>query len=74
MPDDRKSAAFLCAPGLRIEAQERLSALQFTQLHAQLAKIEAAVERLEKRLWLAVYGVVGTILTQAVLSILKFQP
>ena len=62
---------FLCAPGLRIDAQERLSALQFTQLQAQLAKIEATMERLEKRLWLTVYGVVGAVLAQAVLNLLE---
>lgn len=29
---------FECAPSLRIEAHERLAALQFAQLNAQLAK------------------------------------
>lgn len=62
--------AFLCAPGLRIEAAERMTTLQFAQLDAQLARIEQTMERLEKRLWITVYGVVGVILTQAVLSIL----
>ena len=61
--------AFLCAPGLKIEAEARLSTLQFTQLHAQLAKIEAGMERLEKRLWLTVYGICAAVLAQAVLSI-----
>ena len=62
---------FLCAPGLRIEAAERMTTLQFAQLQAQLAKIEATAERLERRLWLTVYGVVGAVLAQAVLSILE---
>ena len=65
---------FACAPGMRIEAQERLAALQFAQLNAQFAKIEAMMERLEKRLWLAVYGVVAIILAQAVQSILNVAP
>ena len=63
--------AFLCAPGLRIEAEARMSTLQFAQLHAQLAKIEATMERLEKRLWLTVYGVAGAVLAQATLSLLE---
>ena len=63
--------SFLCAPGLRVESEARLSQFQFAQANAQLARIEAAVERLEKRLWLTVYGVVALVLTQAVLSILK---
>ena len=53
---------FLCAPGLKIEAHERLSAVQLGQIDAQLKRIEALMERLEKRLWLTVYGVVGVIL------------
>ena len=63
--------SFLCAPGLRIEAAERLTGVQFAQLHAQLAKIEGTMERLEKRLWLTVYGVVAVVLSQGILSVLK---
>ena len=63
--------SFLCAPGLKIESQAQLTTLQFAQLHAQLAKIEATMERLEKRLWLTVYGVVGAVLAQAVLNLLE---
>lgn len=65
---------FACAPGLRIEAQERLAALQFAQLNTQLGKIEAMMERLEKRLWLTVYGVLAAILAQAFQSILNAAP
>ncbi|SLN59717.1 GTA head formation protein, RCAP_rcc01685 family [Pseudooctadecabacter jejudonensis] len=61
---------FECGPSLRIEAQERLTALQFAQLNTQLGKIEEMMERLERRLWLTVYGVVGVILAQAFESIL----
>ncbi len=67
-------ASFLCAPGLRIEAQERIAALQFAQVAAALIKIEATMERLEKRLWLTVYGVLGTILAQTIQSILEVAP
>lgn len=65
---------FLCAPGLKIEAQERMAQLQFAQAAEHLRRIEAAIERLEKRLWLTVYGVVGTILAQAVTSLLEVAP
>ena len=63
--------SFLCAPGLKIESQAQLTTLQFAQLHAQLGKIEATMERLEKRLWLTVYGVVAVVLTQGILSLLE---
>ena len=65
---------FECGPSLRIDAQERMSALQFAQLNTQLGKIEAMMERLERRLWLTVYGVVGVILAQAFQSILTVSP
>ena len=35
-----------------------------------MAKIEDMIERLERRLWLAVYGVVAVILAQAFQSVL----
>ncbi|WP_210527511.1 GTA head formation protein, RCAP_rcc01685 family [Rubellimicrobium arenae] len=66
--------SFLCAPGLRIESQERLAELQFAQLNTALEKIESMMERLEKRLWLTVYGVVAVILAQTVQSILGHLP
>ena len=65
---------FLCAPGLKIEHQERMAELRFAQLNQALGKIEATMERLEKRLWVTVYGVVAVILATAVQSLLTFAP
>lgn len=65
---------FDCGPALRIEANERIASLQFAQLNQQLGKIEEMMMRLEKRLWLTVYGVVGVILAQAFQSILNVAP
>ncbi|WP_372884804.1 hypothetical protein [Shimia sp.] len=62
---------FDCAPALRLEAQERMTTLQFDSLNRRLDKIEMLIERLEKRLWLTVYGVVGVILAQALQSLLS---
>jgi len=58
----------------RIEANERVSKLQFDALSDRLQRIEAMIERLEKRLWLAVYGVVAVVLTQGVVSLLDTVP
>ena len=58
----------------RLEAQERIMALQFGQVVRRLERIESLIEGLEKRLWMTVYGVVAVILTQAVQSILQFAP
>ncbi len=65
---------FECSPSLRIEAHERVAALQFAQLNTQLAKIEKMMERLERRLWLTVYGVVAVIMAQAIEQILTAAP
>ncbi len=60
--------SFDCAPGLRLEASERLNALQFEGLSERIDRLEQAIERVERRLWLALYGVVAAILAEA------FQP
>lgn len=66
--------AFDCAPALRLEAHERVSPLHFEGLNRRAEKLEALVEKLEKRLWLAVYGVVAVVLAQAFQSILFAVP
>ena len=66
--------SFACAPGLRLEAHEKVSKLQFDTLNARLDRLEALLERLERRLWLTVYGVVGVILAQAVEGLLAAAP
>lgn len=70
----RYGAPFACAPGMRLEAHEKLSALHIAQINAELDRVEALVDRIEKRLWLAVYGVVAVILTQGVQSLIQFGP
>ena len=63
--------AFDCAPALRLEAHERVAKLQFDSLNKRLDRIEELIERLDRRLWLTVYGVVGVILAQAFGSLLQ---
>ncbi|MDP7151327.1 MAG: hypothetical protein QGI08_14355 [Paracoccaceae bacterium] len=63
--------AFDCAPALRLEAHERVAGLQFEALNKRLERIELMIERLERRLWLTVYGVVGVVLAQAAQSLLQ---
>lgn len=65
---------FECAPGLRLQAHERLSEVHHRNIEHRLDRIEKAMERLEKRLWLAVYGVVAVILTQGVQGLLTMAP
>lgn len=65
--------AFDCAPALRLEAHERVAALQFEAMNKRLDRLEELLERLEKRLWLTVYGVVAVILAQAFQGLLVVQ-
>lgn len=48
----------------RIEANERVAEERWTALEFRLAQIDAVLERLEKRIWLGVYGVAAFLLSQ----------
>ena len=48
----------------RIEANERVMEERWTGLEYRLGQIEAALERLERRIWLGVYGVAAFLLAQ----------
>lgn len=70
----RTAESFACAPGLRLEAHERVSKLQFDALESRLLRHEAVIERLEKRLWITVYGVVAVILADVIREIAMAVP
>ena len=79
MPRPKGGSRFLYepfeyGPAQMREAQEKLLNLQFGSVDHRLTRIEAVMERLERRLWLTVYGVVGTILAQAIGSLVTFTP
>ncbi|MFK7754243.1 MAG: hypothetical protein AB8B51_17060 [Sedimentitalea sp.] len=65
---------FDCAPGLRLAAHERVSQIHNDNLNKRLDRLEEMMERLEKRLWLTVYGVVAVILAQAFQSFVAAVP
>ncbi|WP_299145005.1 hypothetical protein [uncultured Tateyamaria sp.] len=72
--DDGGLDRFACAPGLRLEAHERLTEVHFDNLGKRLDRLEELMERLEKRLWLTVYGVVAVILATGFQSIMAAIP
>lgn len=79
MSQDRRTSGsrFLYEPfeaAARIEVQERVADERWTALERRLGAIETALERLEKRLWLAVFGVVSFVLTQGVYAVLQMTP
>lgn len=72
--DDGRVDRFACAPGLKLEAHERLTSVHLANITQRLDRLEELIERLEKRLWRTVYGVVAVILAQALQSIMAAFP
>ena len=52
------------AASARIEANERVAEERWAGLEFRLGQIDAALERMEKRIWVGVYGVAAFLLTQ----------
>ena len=76
MSDEARSGSrYLYAPfdaaNARIEANERVLDERWQALTFRLEAIEAALERLERRLWLAVFGVVSVILAQGISELIQ---
>lgn len=46
----------------RIEANERVAEERWTAMEYRLGRIEEMLERLEKRLWVTAFGVLGAII------------
>jgi hypothetical protein len=55
----------------RIDANERVLEERWAALEFRLAQIDAALERLEKRIWLGVYGVAAFLLTQGAEALIR---
>jgi hypothetical protein len=58
------------AAAARIEANERVAEERWAALDFRLGQIDAVLERLEKRIWIGVYGVAAFLLTQMAEAIL----
>jgi hypothetical protein len=74
---ERAGSRYLYAPfdaaNARIEANERVQQERWQALTFRLEGIEAALERLERRLWLAVFGVVSVILAQGINELIQLS-
>ena len=57
----------------RIEAQERVEEERRIGTEYRLKRIEAELEQLEKRLWLAVYAVASGVVMHGALALLAAQ-
>ncbi len=74
MDDAKLFERFACAPGLKLQAHERRREVHLDNISARLDRLEELMERLEKRLWLTVYGVVAVILATGFQSIMAAIP
>ena len=59
------------AASAKIEANERVAMERWSGLTYRLTQIESALDRLEKRFWLGVYGALAFLLTQGAEALLK---
>lgn len=57
----------------RIDAQDRVEDERRAALDYRLGRIEAGLERLERRLWLAVYGVAAGVLVHGAAALLAVR-
>ncbi|MFN3823612.1 MAG: hypothetical protein ACK4GW_06550 [Pseudorhodobacter sp.] len=55
----------------RIEANERVAQERWSGLEYRLGQIEGTLDRLERRIWLGVYGVAAFLLTQGAEALLR---
>lgn len=55
----------------RIEVNERILEERWTQLERRLNHIEGMLDRLEKRIWIAVYGAASLILTDIAYGLIR---
>lgn len=59
------------AAAARIEANERVAEQRWAALEFRLAQIDAVLERLEKRIWVGVYGVAAFLLAQMAEALIR---
>jgi hypothetical protein len=59
---------------IRVDAIDRIMALQFEVMEKRLERIEQMVQNIERRIWVAVFGVVGVVVTEVLQSAMAFGP
>ena len=59
------------AAAAQIEANERVHEERWSGLEYRLGQIESTLERLERRIWLGVYGVAAFLLAQGAEAVLR---
>ncbi len=58
------------APAHTVEANERVQEERWKGLEYRLSQIEQAIERLERRVWLTIFGVSAAVLSETITGFL----
>ena len=58
----------------RIDANERINDERWVALERRLQRLEEVIDRIERRMWLAMSGVAGFLAADIAISILKTVP
>lgn len=61
------------AANARIDANERVQDERWQALNFRLEAIEASLERLERRLWLAVFGMISVVVAQGLHDLIQMN-
>ncbi|RED13078.1 GTA head formation protein, RCAP_rcc01685 family [Pontivivens insulae] len=59
------------AASARVETLEQVTQARWSALEQRLGGIEALLDRMERRMWMAVYGVAGVLATQGLFLLLS---
>lgn len=55
-------------------AQDKILQMKFDAVEVRLARMEMLMERMERRLWLTVYGVAGAVLASVARAVVTITP
>ncbi len=61
------------AASVRIEVNERIAEERWAQLERRLNQIEITLDRLEKRMWLAVYGAASLVMADIAYGLVQIS-
>ncbi len=61
------------AASARIEVAERVAEERWTQLERRLGHIEVAIDRMERRIWVSVYGAASLILADIAYGLMNIS-
>lgn len=59
------------AAAARVDTLEQVAEARWDALERRLGSLEALLERIERRIWLALYGLSGVILAETIMDVMR---